>query len=172
MLTARNGFYAFEAALHVFPFGEAAPEIDLEAWNSPKLWRDAYGDLAVDGHFFAEDVFGNQFQLRGDGVWSFDAETGEGDRVAADVEAWARLMLEDRNFWSGYPLGHEWQQRNGPLPTGMRLLPIVPFILGGDYEVANLKPVPAIEGMNFRGHLAIETHALPDGSRVQLMVRK
>jgi hypothetical protein len=45
MLQQRNGFYAFEAALHVFPL-TADPGTGLEGWNAASLWRNEYGDLA------------------------------------------------------------------------------------------------------------------------------
>ena len=43
MLQQRNGFYAFEAALHVFPL-TTDPGTGLEAWNAGSLWRDEYGN--------------------------------------------------------------------------------------------------------------------------------
>src|SRR5690242_19113144 len=64
LLTSRNGFVAFESALHVFPVGPVDEGYDLQQWNSPDLWRSAYGNLAEDALFFAEDIFGEQFCIR------------------------------------------------------------------------------------------------------------
>src|SRR5450631_3114757 len=62
MLECKNGFYAFESALHVFPM-TSATGLSLEEWNADTLWRNGYKDLAEGLLFFAEDVFQNQFCL-------------------------------------------------------------------------------------------------------------
>lgn len=55
MLQLKNGFYAFESALHVCPVTSDS-ETGLEAWNDDSLWRDEYRDLAEGLLFFAEDI--------------------------------------------------------------------------------------------------------------------
>src|SRR5215469_10978933 len=62
MLQRKNGFYAYESALHVFPL-TGDPGTGLEAWNAVPLWRDAYEDLGRDLLFFAEDALQDQFCL-------------------------------------------------------------------------------------------------------------
>ena len=57
ILEARNGFYAFESALHVLPSG-GGDGITLEDWNAPSLWKDLYPGLDADTLLFAADVFG------------------------------------------------------------------------------------------------------------------
>lgn len=44
ILTERNGFYAYESALHVFPFveGGAGANCDLLSWNSTSLWKNLH----------------------------------------------------------------------------------------------------------------------------------
>src|SRR5215467_2735322 len=121
LLRQRNGFYAFESALHLFPAAphlEDGKEVALSHWNSFKLWRFEYGDLADRMLFFAEDAFGNQFCLHDGRVRSFDAETGELSHVADDLEGWARRVLAEYHVLTGYPLLHQWQQKNGALPVG------------------------------------------------------
>jgi len=75
-LRQKNGFYAFESALHVFPIGTKDGVMDLETWNHLDTWRDTYDGLANGYLFFAEDIFGNQFCLQQDGTSGFEAETG------------------------------------------------------------------------------------------------
>lgn len=60
MLQMKNGFYAFENALHVFPI-TADPNDGLEGWNAESLWRSEYHDLARELVCFAEDAFQDQF---------------------------------------------------------------------------------------------------------------
>jgi hypothetical protein len=76
LLTAKNGFYAFESALHVFSSESSSSEIGLTDWNASELWKEEYQGLADGSIFFAEDIFGGQFCARMDGVYGFDPETG------------------------------------------------------------------------------------------------
>jgi hypothetical protein len=73
LLWRRNGFYAFESALHVFGAGGGQVQgRSLEEWNDVGLWKDAYGGLMTDGLFFAEDVFGGQF-VSANSLWGIDS---------------------------------------------------------------------------------------------------
>ncbi len=168
LLNRKNGFVAFESSLHIFPLGPAIMDCTLAEWNGPDLWRDAYGSLAREGLYFAEDVFGNQFCIRGNNVCAFDAETGETKIISPGLEQWAEIMLEDYSYWSGFPLAHKWQMHNGPLPPGSRLVPKQPFVIGGEYTSENLRAVPAVRGMRWRGELAKQIHELPNGTPIKL----
>jgi hypothetical protein len=56
--------------------------------NDALLLKTRYGELADRALFFAEEVFGNQFCLHYERVCSFDAETGELNDLAANLETW------------------------------------------------------------------------------------
>ena len=170
MLRLRNGFYAFEGALHVLPAGRQAMMMSLEEWNSADLWRYEYGYLAEGLTFFAEDALGNQFCLHEDEVLSFDAETGQTDLIGSSIEDWSSRMLFDYEFLTGFPLLHEWQVTHGRVPAGSRLLPVVPFVLGGEYSVSNLQVVDAVSGMRSRGDLARQLRDLPDGAQIEFKI--
>lgn len=170
LLQNKNGFYAFESALHLFPAAQSQEHMMLERWNASDLWRYEYGPLAERALFFAEDAFGNQFCIHHERVCSFDAETGELNELGANLETWARALLNDYAFLTGYPLMHQWQSKNGALPAGMRLMPKVPFVLGGEYALNNLYPLEAARGMKSRGNLARQLKDLPDGARIEFRV--
>lgn len=51
LLRAKNGFYAFESALHFYPAQRNGIELGLPEWNGPELWVSEYKGLA-DGCFF------------------------------------------------------------------------------------------------------------------------
>ncbi|MGI8552314.1 MAG: SMI1/KNR4 family protein [Dehalococcoidia bacterium] len=161
---------AFESALHLFPLSHEQGGLTLEQWNAQGLWRYEYGDLAVGLLCFGEDIFGNQFALRAGEVCRFEAETGSVVPMARDLEEWARLILDDSALETGYPLGHAWQQHNGALLPGKRLLPKLPFVLGGEYTLENLYAGDAVAGMRFRGNLAQQLRDLPDGAKVRLEI--
>ncbi|MFD7908668.1 hypothetical protein ACFV4G_41315 [Kitasatospora sp. NPDC059747] len=167
LLVEMNGFYAFESALHVFPSGEAGlPGRSVEEWNSKSLWRDSYGHLMPDVIFFAEDVFGGQFAVARDGVvYSFNPETAALVRFSEDVARWRGDVIADWNHATGYSVGHEWQMRNGPLPVGHRLVPKIPFVVGGEFSCENMVPVEAAAALKYWGRFALAIAGGRDGDQ-------
>lgn len=170
MLFQCNGFYALENALHVFPTHSSRQEIGLCDWNENALWRSAYKGLADGCLFFAEDVFGGQFCIKDNKVCIFDPETGALEYLADDIESWVKILLSDYEALTGYPLAHQWQKKNGQLPTGKRLLPKVPFVLGGEFVLDNLYLADAVEGMRFRADIASQIKDLPDGAQIKFNI--
>jgi len=169
MLAERNGFLAFESALHVFPLG-SGEGLDLETWNSAALWRSGYQEMAENLLFFAEDAFGCQFAIGSETIVSFDPETGETSDLAYTLEEWAGRILEDYEFLTGYPLLREWQQKHGPIPADHRLAPRIPFVVGGEYSLANLYLAESIDVMRFRASLALQVRDLPEGTPIKLKI--
>ncbi len=168
LLASRNGFYAFESALHVFHSGGEG--LDLHAYNSPDAWRDTYDGMADGYLFFAEDVFGHPWGIRDDRIWAFDPETGEAEEVATSLKRWVKEILADYEVETGWPVGHAWQTAHGALPMGKRLPPLQPFVTGGEYEADNVRPVDTLEAMRFRGSLATQIRDLPDGAQIRIVV--
>lgn len=94
MLEQKNGFYAFEYALHVFPL-TSDPESGLEGRNADSLWRKGYEDFAEGLLFFAEDILQDQFCLsrKQGGVYRFHAETAQTTFMAASVEEFPTMAI-------------------------------------------------------------------------------
>jgi len=172
ILDRKNGFYAFESALHVFPAGCGERCRDLESWNHADSWRRGYEEAAAGYLFFAEDVFGEQFALGDKGVSRFDPETASVESVAPDINQWAARILKDYNYETGYRLAHEWQDKHGPLAPGKRLLPKIPFVLGGEYKIENLYASDALTGMEYRAEMWQQIRELPDGTNVRLVIKR
>jgi hypothetical protein len=170
LLRQRNGLYAFESALHVFPAAPFEHEMTLGRWNSFGLWRHEYGALTEKMLFFAEDAFGNQFCLHAGRVCSFDAETGALETLGKTIEEWIERILADYEVLTGFPLLHQWQVKHGAIPIGTRLMPKVPFVLGGQYALENLYVLNSVSGMKTRGNLARQIKDLPDGAQVEFRV--
>lgn len=168
-LAARNGWYAFENALHVFHAGEAPlQELDLNEWNAPDTWRNAYEEHAEGCLFFAEDVFGGQFCVKDGKCWSFDPEQAVLTHVADDLEGWADAILSDTDFLTGGKLAAAWRDQHGEIQPGKRLAPIKPFVLGGDYTLDNLGVLDAVENMRVRASIWLQSRDLPDGTPVEI----
>lgn len=170
LLQQKNGFYAFESALHLFPATSSESEININRWNSLDLWRYEYGDLAENILFFAEDAFGDQFCLYDHAICSFTSETGELKVLAKTFGAWAQLILDDYNLLTGYSLLRDWQILNGPISPDMRLMPKIPFVLGGEFAVENLYPLKSVSGMRTKGNLARQIKDMPDGTQIEIRI--
>jgi hypothetical protein len=100
----------------------------------------------------------------------FEAETGVTQYFADSLEKWAELLLEDFSYQTGWRLASQWQQVQGPIPIGKRLMPKMPFFLGGEFSMDNLWVGESVAGMRVKGELAVQTRNLPEGSKVNLRV--
>lgn len=60
--------------------------------------------------------------------------------------------------------------RHGVLVEGQRLVPKLPFVAGGEFEVDNLYAADAVEGMRARGNLAVQIRDLPDGAQISYRI--
>jgi hypothetical protein len=170
LLSLKNGFYAFESALHVLPLAARQGRVDILNWNSRKAWREEYDDMADGILFFAEDVFGNQFGINKGEVVFFDAETADVEHFSGNISQWAERIVAEYSLYTGFPLAHEWQLKNGPLPENYRLVPRVPFVCGGEYDVSNLFMIDSIKGMRTRGSIATQIRDLPDGTNIKFVI--
>jgi hypothetical protein len=166
ILTLRNGFYAYESSLLLRPFNNESLPVGLLEWNQPDLWRAKYNENLGQVLFFAEDVFGCQFCIREGSIYTFDPETGNFEKIAASFQEWAQILIDDYEFRTGYPLSHAWQMQNGPLPNGMRLLPKIPFVCSGKYDVKNLHSLSDVKGMRFRASIANQIRSVPNGMEI------
>lgn len=169
LLSARNGFAAFYSSLHVRRSGGSGDALDVLAWSRLPVWALVYPS-AAGLLLFAEDVFGNQFGVAGDGSVSLlEVETGDVEAFAGSLEEWAGTVLLDHRNVTGWPLAEEWQRANRPLRVGERLVPRQPFVLGGDYELSNLRALPEREMVDRYSRLASAIASAPDGERVSVV---
>lgn len=165
LLSQKNGFFAFEYALEVFPCGMSALSHPLREWNDGASWRSAYGKLSPKGTCFAQDVFGGQFVLAGS-IYTFDPETGEVEPFASNLEEWAANVLSDYQVVTGYTIAHKWQSTHGRIAPRSRLTPVTPFVLGGEFSIENLVQMDAVRSLRLRGSLAQQIQDAPDGSKI------
>lgn len=170
-LMIKNGFYAFESALHFFPLGSC--DMDLLAWNEPSAWKFAYERQDLSRlSCFAENIFGEQYCLFEDKFVKFDPETGELETICESLEEWSSKILLEPNYYLGFEFAHAWQIKHGPLPSGMRLVPIKPFVCGGSFELDNLVAMEAVQSMRMRGSIATQIIDVPDGAPISFEIVK
>lgn len=169
LLERSDGLFAFESSLHIR--GARTGSGGLAGWNDPKTWKYAYSGLADELFCFAQDAFGSQFAIQGETVVKFDAETADQEAMGTSLEDWAERVLSDFALFTGQPLAHAWQARYGALSEGQRLSPIIPFVLGGEFSVENLRAVSDVECLRALGSLAVQIRDLPDGALIQYPTR-
>lgn len=169
LLSIKDGFYAFEGALMIRPARDTPSVLGLLTWNSFDLWKSHYSDIGIDiqGYtFFGENIFGEQFFLADDWVGQFDPETGEVHKIAENLDAWAGEIIADRDYLTGHGLARQWQKMHGRLPEGSRLIPKIPFVLEGEFEVSNLLAKSELEAITIRAQLASQLAGLKDGETI------
>jgi hypothetical protein len=167
ILDIKNGFIAFESALHFFHSGDNKDYIDINTWNDPSLWIDQYSKEAHNYVFFAQDLFGSQFTVYNNAIYIFEPETGKIEHMADSFELWSQKILDDYEFFTGHPLANEWQVQNGPIKKNMRLVPKIPFVCNGAYEITNFFESNAVESMRFRAAFSKQIKDLPDGAKIE-----
>lgn len=166
-----GGYTVYDGALRLFSVCAEPESRNLMTWNHSETWKDAYQDILPKNIWcFAEDVFGNQFCFTRDGVCRLDTETGKLERLATTFSEWKTLIDSDVDFHTGLPIASAWHDAHNsddPLTPDKVLRPVRPFVAGGEYVIANLFPVDAVEAMRFGGHFANRIKDLPDGTQIE-----
>lgn len=168
-LQATNGLYAFDGALHLFGTAPAHPEHDLSMRNDvTAAWREPYEEDLAGILFFAEDAFGHLVGLLDSEVITFDPESGARESVGDGFAGWLKTVADDLDFCTGQSLVKAWAEAHGALPIGSRLSPLKPFVLGGEFEAANLRVLPWDENLGFMASVYSQIKDLPEGGEVEL----
>lgn len=168
MISALNGFFAFNAGIQVFRVGGEGWGPELGEWNVAQTWKYTYGTMADDLFCFGQDLLGAQFALDGSAaVVRFDAETGRRQHLGDSLEDWAGWLLADPAHGCG-ELAVAWQRTNRALEPAERLLPRQLLVTGGAVQLDNLVATDAAKAMRIRGPVAQQVHGLPPGTTVRL----
>jgi hypothetical protein len=169
LLQRRNGGYFFGGALHIFGACTEPVTHSLSAWNSPDLWRSAFGELTGDLVFFAENAFGDQFGLAPDGkVFQFLAEATDFEEIADDFDTWLLIAVEAPDELLARPTVAGWVATHGHLPHGSQLQAYPPFMFTEDDAEVQLEAVDAVENMKFHAAIANQIASIPEGARVKV----
>lgn len=168
LLSALNGFFAFDAGIQVFRVGNEGWGPDLGRWNLPETWKSTYDGLADDLFCFGQDLLGAQFALdRSAAVVRFDAETGRRQPLGDSLEDWAGWLLADAAHGCG-ELARDWQRAHRALEPDERLIPRRLLVTGGALTLDNLMATDAAAAMRIRGPIAQQAYGLPAGATVRI----
>lgn len=170
LLSAMNGFFAYDAGVQVYRAGDEGDGYDVLNWNSTQLWKSHYEGLADDCFCFGQDVLGTQFAVLGEQVVAFDPEDATHTVIGTSLVDWSAWLAADPQVNATAGLALAWQRANGALAAHERLLPRRPIILGGAVAFENLVVSDAAKAMRVRGPIAKQLHDAPDGSRVRIEI--
>ena len=116
------------------------------------------------GNLMIKDIEGRYWRLCPEEVYcEIIAQNREKlDKLSSDQE-----FLED---WYMHALVGIAKEHLGPLTDGRKYCLAIPSVMGGEYDISNIKTVPLIELVRFSGDIANQIKDLPDGAQVQLKV--
>ena len=94
-------------------------------------------------------------------------------RVVAEDRSELDTLSRDQEFlsdWYMAALVEAAREAIGPLGTGEKYCLAIPGVLGGAYDVSNIKSVPLVELVRFSGDIGRQIQDLPDGAQIELKV--
>lgn len=127
-----------------------------------------YEDI-TRGRLVAVNVFGEPFFEVGGAVIKVSPETGDEEAVTP-IGDFDFATLDD--YWTASTLKLDWESQNGPIGDDYFLVPITPFVLGGEFVVANLMKIPLEEAIALYRQIRAQISGRPDGAKVSIEVQR
>jgi hypothetical protein len=135
---------------------------------------DSWGWVGIDpievvgendfGNLMIKDSSGSYWRICPEDVY---CELIANNREELDALSVDKEFLEDWYMQGLVDLANE---HLGPLNDGQKYCIVKPSVLGGVYDISNIKTAPLIEMIRFSGHVAKQIKDLPDGAQIQLKV--
>ena len=116
------------------------------------------------GNLIIEDIEGKYWRLCPEEVY---CRVIAKDRTELDIASNEPEFLED---WYMLPLVEAAREAIGALQEGYKYCLVIPGILGGAYDVSNIKTAPLVEIVGLSGDIGRQIMALPDGATVKMKV--
>lgn len=138
----KNGLIAFESSLVVYPAIENSDLPCLSSINKDS-WKLAYSKEVQLLCYFCRDGFGHQYGISSSGgIFKLNPESGALSPHSSDIDTWAKKIMSDYDYETGWSLLNEWQVLNDEvIGPNQCLIPVKPFCIGGEFEVDNLRLV-------------------------------
>ena len=171
IIDSGNGGYFYGQSLQVYGYSQHHAYHDIESVNA--LLQKEYGNIADGLIAFAQDLFGNQFcfDTVNDSIIFFDVEIGKRDVTETSFSKWTDILDDKLQYFTGIKVFEEWILNNH-LEFNQRLCPKVPFVMGGEFKVANLYASTFPDSIKAYANIARQVYNLPDGTPVKLNIGK
>lgn len=165
-----NGGFFFGQSLQVYDLGENKNFNNILSVNTTLV--ENFGDIFKDLFAFAQDIFGNQFvyDQKRDAFAFFCAESGERQSMGNTFSEWLDVFVADRDYYTGQSYEQQWKLQHD-LPFDHRIMPKIPFIIGGDFEVSNFYTSAYPKYHSFNADFAKQIINLPDGQKIKLVIK-
>lgn len=164
-----NGGYFFNNALHLLGSNDRDVDFDIFVFNH--FVKDIYKSKVEGFFFFAEDLFGHLFAFRDSKVFLFFIDAAEYKFVADCFEDWVNIVMDDPDYYLGYTFVQNADpQTIKKLGEGYRMGATMPFVLGGAYNMENLRLKNYKENLEFSAFIAHQISDVPDGTPIQFKI--
>ncbi len=136
--------------------------------------REAWGWVGIEPvEIVGENDFGNLIiRDNAEKYWRLCPEDVYCEVIAKNRKELDALSI-DREFlvdWNMSALVDAAKANVGPLADGRKYYLVIPSVLGGDYDISNIKSVPLTELIRFSGDLAKQICDLPEGAQIELKI--
>jgi hypothetical protein len=168
-----NGYVAYNGGLHLRGACKAPLWHALRtAWNGPLALHALYPHIRATDCPFAEDALGDQYLIRDGAIIHLDGETGDVGPFATDLYAFdAATHADPVNCLNLAPLDR-FRAEGGSLAPGQLLSVYPPFCLAESADGVSFRAIDALDRRAALAALARQLRDLPDGTPIELVVRK
>jgi hypothetical protein len=91
--------------------------------------------------------------------------------VADSFEDWVNIVMDDPDYYLGYTFVQNADfQTIKKLGEGYRMGATMPFVLGGEYNMENLRLKNYKENLKFNASIAHQISDVPDGTPIQFKI--
>lgn len=114
------------------------------------------------GNLIVKDIEGKYWRICPEDIYC---------KVIADNKDQLDALSRDQEFlhdWYMQVLVEQAREVLEPLAGGYKYHFVIPGILGGKYDISNIKIISLIEQIRFSGSVGQQIHDLPEGSQVRL----
>ena len=136
--------------------------------------REAWGWVGIDPvEVVGQNDFGNLIiRDEEDKYWRLCPEDVYCEIIAKNRQELDNLS-KDQTFlvdWYMSALVEAAKDSVGLLEESRKYCLVIPGVLGGAYDISNIKSVPLVELVRFSGDLGKQIRDLPDGEQIQLKI--
>ena len=136
--------------------------------------QEAWGWIGLNPvEVIGENDFGNLIIMDADGKYWRLCPEDVYCKVVANTRAELDVLSQDQEFlrdWYMTNLVEDAKESVGPLGPRRKYRLVIPGVLGGQYDISNIKSVPLLELVSFSGDLAKQIRDMPDGQQIELKV--
>lgn len=144
----------------------------IEEWNNFDLWKRLFPLEHIKNiFFFAENILSYQYGIFDKNIVILNPEDSSLEIFASSISEWFSIVNSDPVTYLYSDILEEWKNKKGEVLLGEKLIPSLPFILGGNYNLDNFVKRTEIEAMDYYSQYARKLYKLQDGDCVKLKIK-